>query len=418
MNTEISKEIKSREFENKLLSKSCLIIMAGMAMAVVFNTVMKLDFWLIVTTVAAFFVFLFLYYLSKDKRNLLLVKWIISVLSLILINLAWLTNYGSKGPTFFLVIIYLTYIIFIWQKPIVYYFLVVILFNLSLTLFIELKWHEILSSYSSSQAQTIDLYLGLLISTSLITLFSFSLKRYFKDQSDVIVQSDRQKSQLLSHISHRIRTPLNAIVGFSELIGDDHISTQEKQDYKESIWENSKILTGIIENVIDLSVIENNSFKPNFHTFNLIRVLDRVVESARKRKNWMGKRNLEINYEKVLFNVLVTSDETRMERILNNLLNHAIERSLKGEVQVRCKLENNRVYVYIDDTGPQFNANEQLMVFDRYNGLKNQETSNAQSAIDLYLSYEVLSKLGGELAIQPGAKQGSTFYFWLPVYNS
>ncbi len=418
MGTEISKVIKNKDFESKLLSRSCLIMVAGMAMAVVFNIVMKLDLWLIITTIAAFFIFLSLYFVSKNKRNFLLAKWIISVFSLILINMAWFTNYGSKGPTFLLVIIYLTYIIFIWQKPIVYYFLVVIFFNLCLALFIELRWQDLLSTYTSNQAQTIDLYLGLLISTSAITLFSFSLKQYFKDQSEVIIQSDRQKGQLLSHISHRIRTPLNAIVGFSELIDDNRISPKEKQVYKESIWENSKILTGIIENIIDLSAIENGSFKPDFNTFNLMRVLDRAVESARKRKNWMGKRSLSITYEKVFFNILLTSDETRLERILNNLLDHAIERSMKGEVHVRCSQQDNRVFVFIDDTGNQFTQAEQLVAFDRFKGLANHETSNYQSEIDLYLSFEILALLGGQLAIQHGATQGNTFFFWLPVCNS
>lgn len=404
------------EFERKLLSRSCLIIMTGMILGAVFNITMKLDFRLILTTLLAVGIFFFLFLLVRSGRYLMLVKWQVSIVSLVLINMAWLTNYGSTGPTFLLLLLYLTYIVFIWDKPILYYFLLAVFFNLITMLSVELIHPEWLSGYSSRQSQILDLYLGLLIASSAISLFSVSIKQFFISQSDLLKKSDEQKGQLLRTISHLVRTPLNAIVGFSDLIDDDSLSKEEKQEFRENIWQNSKILTNIVDNIIDLSNIENERFKPLISSFNLVGMIDRATMSARKRKVWMGKKNLNIEFEKVIFNIIISSDEERLERVLGNLINHAIGNSDKGVVMIHCKTEDDRVFVTVTDTGKPILPDAINSFFDRFNQNNDLQLSNNYlSAIDLYLSYEIIRWLGGELSVQAHSEQGNSLVFWLPL---
>jgi signal transduction histidine kinase len=276
---------------------------------------------------------------------------------------------------------------YFFTRSVVY--LIIVLSNIAIMFVLEISWPELFSDYKSKKDQVIDNYIGLMISSSLITLFAFSFKNYFNIQSFISQQSDVQKSKFMKNVSHKIRTPLNSIVGFTELITDTNTTQSDKEQYKELIWINSKMLTHLIDNIIDLADIESGQLKMNPSTFNIVRLIENIVNEANTRKIWIGKKNIEINFEKNDFEILVFTDERKMEQIINNLLINALEYCHQGYVTLKCYKDKTKVYVTIADTGIGIRDENLELIFNRFYSWEGDHRNEApKTGIGLYLTWK------------------------------
>lgn len=229
-------------------------------------------------------------------------------------------------------------------------------------------------------------------------------------------ESNRLKSAFLANMSHEARTPLNSIMGFSELLSDRDISSEDKITYTEIIRESSRQLTSLISDIIDISKIDANLMVINKKPVHLNRIIDHIYEVFKKE---IHGRAVEIYSFKALDNNsdAIVTDETRLQQILNNLIVNALKFTEAGSVSFGYRITDDGKFLefHVSDTGIGIPKNKQKMIFGRF---KQADSTIGRkyggTGLGLSISRELCRLLGGKIWVRSEVKKGSTFYFKIP----
>ncbi len=229
-------------------------------------------------------------------------------------------------------------------------------------------------------------------------------------------ESNRLKSAFLANMSHEARTPLNSIMGFSELLSDRDISSEDKITYTEIIRESSRQLTSLISDIIDISKIDTNLMVINKKPAHLNRIIDHIYEVFRKE---IRGKTVEIYSFKALDDNsdAIVTDETRLQQILNNLIVNALKFTEAGSVSFGYRITEDGKFLefHVSDTGIGIAKNKQKMIFGRF---KQADSTIGRkyggTGLGLSISRELCRLLGGKIWVRSELKKGSTFYFKIP----
>ena len=218
--------------------------------------------------------------------------------------------------------------------------------------------------------------------------------------------SDRLKSAFLANMSHDIRTPLNAIVGFSSLLTSTE-SAAEKELYNSLIGHNNKLLLNLINDVIDLSKIESGYLELRPDWVNLTELLDEsVAEYVHQVPSGV---ELLTNYP--AHDSLVELDSLRIKQILSNFLSNALKNTATGHVEVFYEVDHQSVRIGVKDTGRGIPQNMLEKIFERFEKLD----SFAQGAgLGLSICKLIVEKMNGRVLVDSQLGIGTTFVIELP----
>lgn len=226
-------------------------------------------------------------------------------------------------------------------------------------------------------------------------------------------KSDKMKLEFLANMSHDLRTPMNSIIGFSELLKSNNLTKHEKVDYINTIINNGKFLMALIDDIIDISKIDAKSLKIENNDFELNKLLDELRLSYSKQ---IKDKNIEIIIDvDINKNIILNSDKYRLRQILMNLIGNAIKFTNDGYVKFGYKiLNNNQLEIYVEDTGIGIDIQNQKSIFERF---KQIGTNNKFKGAGLGLSIaKSLVELLGfkEIKLISELDKGSKFYFIVP----
>jgi len=229
-------------------------------------------------------------------------------------------------------------------------------------------------------------------------------------------ESDRLKSAFLANMSHEARTPLNSIMGFSELLCENSVSEEERINYAGIIRNSSRQLTSLISDIIDISKIDAKLMVISKKPVHLNRIIDHTCEVF---KNEVKGRPVEITCTKELDNNsdAVITDETRLQQILNNLIYNALKFTESGSVSFGYLLADDRKFIefHVKDTGMGIPKNRQKMIFGRF---KQADSSIGKkyggTGLGLSICRELCRLLGGKIWVRSEPGKGSCFYFKIP----
>ena len=218
--------------------------------------------------------------------------------------------------------------------------------------------------------------------------------------------SDRLKSAFLANMSLEIRTPLNAIVGFSSLLTSTE-SAAEKELYNSLIGHNNKLLLNLINDVIDLSKIESGYLELRPDWVNLTELLDEsVAEYVHQVPSGV---ELLTNYP--AHDSLVELDSLRIKQILSNFLSNALKNTATGHVEVFYEVDHQSVRIGVKDTGRGIPQNMLEKIFERFEKLD----SFAQGAgLGLSICKLIVEKMNGRVLVDSQLGIGTTFVIELP----
>ena len=227
--------------------------------------------------------------------------------------------------------------------------------------------------------------------------------------------ADHLKTAFLANMSHEIRTPMNSIVGFTQLLKNKKEDHDKLDRFIDIININGKQLITIIDDIIDFSKIEANQIEIIHSTFDVVKMLDMLYESF---SNHIKTNNLDINFllKKPAVNQLVIkSDEQRIQQILTNLINNAIKFTSKGKIVFGCKLQNKKVLFFVEDTGIGIPEDKKEIIFERFRQVDDGYTRKyGGTGLGLTISKRLVNLLGGEMWVDSGLGKGSEFYFTIP----
>ncbi len=242
------------------------------------------------------------------------------------------------------------------------------------------------------------------------------LSRSFRGMTQRLADLDKLKAEFMSISTHELKTPINVIGGYAELIQEGvYGDVNEKQDTAlKSIREQARVLTQMVNQLLDVSRIEAGGMQLEMHEVVVRDLLERVqrtfVALARKQ---------DISFEvKVDPNTpsIIPGDSDRLrDQVLGNLISNALKFTpAGGRVEVRAWQDNRWLHVCVEDTGAGIPEEQQPHVFDKFYQVGGQARSKG-AGLGLTIAHEVVHGHGGDISVQSTPGQGSTFEVRLPT---
>ncbi len=224
-------------------------------------------------------------------------------------------------------------------------------------------------------------------------------------------QSDKLKSAFLRNISHEVRTPLNGIIGFSKLIGLPDNSPEEIEEYIQLISDSGYRLIDTINNVLDISMIENGLMPVNDTLFSLNTIIydlhEFYIRQAASRHN-----EFTIDLGLPDDDSYIVSDPGKLRQILKNFITNAVKFTKNGKITFSYKVEGLELVFKVQDTGIGISEEHHDKIFERF---WQADTSMSRefegSGLGLSICRELSELLGGRIWFESDVNVGSTFYF-------
>ncbi|WP_220196073.1 ATP-binding protein [Ktedonospora formicarum] len=243
---------------------------------------------------------------------------------------------------------------------------------------------------------------------------------------DVTAQKtiEQHKNEFFSIANHELRTPITVIQGFTEIL---QLKSQQSYQFDtltlyalRSISEQSEQLTHLIEEMMDISRIEQFRFTLQRQSHNLLTLFTHTFEAQQVAAR-QHTLKLILNNIQPGEHLLAFIDEERLRQALNNLVGNAIKYSSPGsqiEVGLRVQRDTEQepeAIFWVKDEGIGIASDEIPHIFDRFYRARNVDQSQSGFGIGLYLVKEVVTRHGGRLWVESKEGQGSTFYGSLPL---
>jgi signal transduction histidine kinase len=210
---------------------------------------------------------------------------------------------------------------------------------------------------------------------------------------------DQLKDDFISMASHELKTPLTAIRGYSEFITDGDDVPKEYKEYSRRIDESSKQLAFLVEDMLDVSRIEQGRMRfdeqrilvPDF-----IKKLSGDFESLARAKG-LGFRVEQSG----LKHSYVMADEAKLRQVMMNIVGNAIKYTKEGEVVVRLSNVGENVEIRVIDTGIGMTEDERTHLFEKFYRIKNSDTKDvAGTGLGLWITKQIIEKMGGTLSVE------------------
>ncbi|HOT15658.1 MAG TPA: ATP-binding protein [Bacteroidales bacterium] len=275
--------------------------------------------------------------------------------------------------------------------------------------------------------QTLSTYKGWFYVLTTGLLFYFLKKKEIKRRNELYhelleakkkaEEADRLKSAFLANLSHYIRTPMNSILGFVELLKEKDLSAQKQELFLSYINSQSYHLLQVISSIIEISKIQENQYEINKSLFSLNELLRKIVINANIEIKRLNKP-VVVNapFEMTGQNIELYTDKDIVEQILSNLASNAVNFTPKGEIMIGYNISEKQVEIFVKDTGVGVSEETQKALFKDFLYTSFYTCSEGEGAgLGLHLSSKLAMLIGGELKLKYTNKNGSEFCLYLPL---
>lgn len=245
------------------------------------------------------------------------------------------------------------------------------------------------------------------------------MRKRLKESAEEKVLLDKENKELISNISHDLKTPITAVKGYVEGIMDGVADTPEKMDrYVKTIYNKTNEMDHLINELTFYSKIDTNRIP---YTFSKLNVEDYFGDCAEEVGLELETRGIELVYANyVESDVLVIADGEQIRRVIHNIISNAIKYmdKPKGIIQIRVKDVGDFIQVEIEDNGKGIAAKDLTCIFDRfYRTDVSRNSSKGGSGIGLSIVKKILDDHGGKVWATSRLGIGTIMYFVLRKYQ-
>jgi len=277
----------------------------------------------------------------------------------------------------------------------------------------------VVQNYENKDAYTLE-YLELLKFLSNQIRISIDLKKSeleLIEAKEKAVQSDRLKTSFLTNMSHEVRTPMNAIIGFSTLLNDEDISKDETMEYVSLIASNASALLRIIDNVIEVAKLEAGEVELERKQFGINQLLVDLLDTFERSEDRRPEVSVSISAAGSDEEYMLYNDSSRLTQMLSILIGNALKFTEEGSVDFGYKLnDNNSIEFIIKDTGIGIPTSQQVNIFERFRQADNSLTRKfGGTGLGLTIVKHLVELMEGEIFLESEEGKGTQFRIILPV---
>ena len=235
--------------------------------------------------------------------------------------------------------------------------------------------------------------------------------RQLRDVNAKLTQLSVQKDAFLSQISHELRTPMTSIRSFSEILRDtEGLETVDKTKYASIIHVEAIRLTRLLDDLLDLSVLENGQVSLNPSSGLLVDVIDHAITTTQAG----AIRGIEIDKRGVDHSIILHTDLDRLAQVFINLISNAQKycKSKTPKLMIKTVVEDDTVIILFTDNGIAIPVDTRALIFEKFARINDQDGSGA--GLGLAICREIVARLEGEIAYVP-ISSGNQFTVRLPL---
>lgn len=242
----------------------------------------------------------------------------------------------------------------------------------------------------------------------------FQAKTRLRTSYKKLKELDVKKDQFISMAAHELKTPLNSIHGFSELLlNESTIKDKEKRNkYLNIIGTESTRLVNLVTEILDLSRVDVGTIKYDFKKLNMTEIIEDIKKMLAMQ---IKEKGLSAEYiiEKL---PAAMGDKEKTIQVIMNLMTNAIKYTPKGKIKVKAYKDDGNVHVEISDTGIGIAKKELEKIFERFYQIESEITRKTHgTGLGLSLCKEFIKAMDGKIWAESEPGKGSTFHFTLPI---
>ena len=237
-----------------------------------------------------------------------------------------------------------------------------------------------------------------------------------------VLSLEQNKNNYFVNLSHELRTPLNVLSSINQLIKEftkkDNFITPEKLSYYMGIMDrNCSRLLSLINNLIDHTKIENNSYIINKKDEDIVYL---VEETVLDMKDYIEEKGLELIFDTDVEEKVIRCDKVDIERCIINLVGNAVKFTPEGGlIKVLLQDLDDKVKIIVKDNGIGISEENQKIIFDRFNQVVDESSEQkGGSGLGLTITKQLITLHNGEIYVESEVGVGSEFIIILPVYSS
>jgi signal transduction histidine kinase len=250
----------------------------------------------------------------------------------------------------------------------------------------------------------------------------------FRMQEEIILKKNEArrseemnalKSFFVSSVSHDLRLPLTSIHMYTEMLSDNGSYSRHKQkDFLRTILGETERLTRHVENILNINSIEQGKFRFDFTRIDLRLVIRRAVRAMRYE---IKKQSAQVSVSLPSFKLIVSADETALQRVMMNLLSNAIKYSTtQPKISISVKRHSSSAVITIADNGIGIPQNEQKKIFEKFYRVRQDSALKQASGLGIGLAVVkyIVDQHKGTISLTSKVNKGSTFTITLPLFTS
>lgn len=239
--------------------------------------------------------------------------------------------------------------------------------------------------------------------------------RNMQMQNLQLQETARLKSHFLAVMSHELRSPMNAIIGFSQLLlrYPQHPLAPKQENMVQRILNSGRHLLTLIDDILDFSKLEAGRLDLKLQEFNLVELVSATTEEMR---SLVEQKNLAMEVHLNLDNPDIVNDKIRVRQVLVNLLSNAIKFTETGSIQVKAwELFANRMVIAIKDTGIGIAEDQRAHIFEEFRqGNQTLTREHGGTGLGLTITNRLVRMMQGRITVESKLGEGATFRVEIP----
>ena len=262
-------------------------------------------------------------------------------------------------------------------------------------------------------------FFSIMLAVTIVSV-RWALKKWVIDPADEtnarLEEDNAAKTDFLTLVSHELKTPLSSIIAFADIWQSSEKERPPDEQYLvEEVRDNSKVLLGMVNNIIDMARVESGKYKTSAEEVDIVDIMNAVKATA---DPLAIKKGISLWFEAMTGIPIVLTDWEAARKILTNLVGNALKfTDAGGSVTVSAKTDDSgTLTVEVSDTGCGIAQEDLALIFDRFGQASSTHPEGEQgSGLGLSLSRQLAAMIGATLEVTSQPGEGSTFSLRFPV---